>query len=203
MATSEPEDSVTKAMITAVPPTTAMAPVPMPTSAISRSISLRYRVTAHAMSRPPITANQPSLPAWSSGRATASRKRRRSSAARGKRARTTWAVVMSVRRSEPHTDGRQHDVDRVQRDHAQHHGLVDGGAQTLGTAAHGQAPVTADQPSDHSKRGGLGRRDDHFRQPRDQGQGRKVGATRHVLQVYAEDDATDQADHAHEAVEQR
>ena len=41
MAISEPPDSVTKPTIATVPPMTAMAPVPMPISAISRSISLR------------------------------------------------------------------------------------------------------------------------------------------------------------------
>jgi hypothetical protein len=41
MATRELPDSVTKATIATVPPTTAMAPVPMPIWAISRSVSLR------------------------------------------------------------------------------------------------------------------------------------------------------------------
>ena len=41
MAISEPPDSVTKPTIAAVPPTTAIAPVPMPIWAISRSVSLR------------------------------------------------------------------------------------------------------------------------------------------------------------------
>jgi hypothetical protein len=40
MAISEPPASVTKPMIAAVPPMTAIAPVPMPTSAIKRRISL-------------------------------------------------------------------------------------------------------------------------------------------------------------------
>ena len=41
IAISEPADRVTKPMIATVPPMTAMAPVPMPISAISRSTSLR------------------------------------------------------------------------------------------------------------------------------------------------------------------
>ena len=41
MAISEPPDSVTKPTIAAVPPTTAIAPVPMPIWAINRSVSLR------------------------------------------------------------------------------------------------------------------------------------------------------------------
>ena len=41
MAISELPDSVTKPMIATVPPMTAIAPVPMPISAVSRSVSLR------------------------------------------------------------------------------------------------------------------------------------------------------------------
>ena len=41
MATSDDPDSVTKPTIATVPPMTAIAPVPMPISAISRSVSLR------------------------------------------------------------------------------------------------------------------------------------------------------------------
>jgi hypothetical protein len=41
MAISEPPDRVTKPTIATVPPITAIAPVPMPISAIRRSISLR------------------------------------------------------------------------------------------------------------------------------------------------------------------
>ncbi len=41
MATSELPDSVTNPTIATVPPMTAMAPVPMPIWAISRSVSLR------------------------------------------------------------------------------------------------------------------------------------------------------------------
>ena len=41
MATSDEPDSVTKPTIATVPPMTAIAPVPMPISAISRSVSLR------------------------------------------------------------------------------------------------------------------------------------------------------------------
>ncbi len=41
MATSELPDNVTKPTIATVPPMTAMAPVPMPIWAISRSVSLR------------------------------------------------------------------------------------------------------------------------------------------------------------------
>ncbi|COW07161.1 Uncharacterised protein [Mycobacterium tuberculosis] len=41
MAISEPPDSVTKPMIATVPPTTAIAPVPIPISATMRSVSRR------------------------------------------------------------------------------------------------------------------------------------------------------------------
>ena len=41
MAISEPPDRVTKPTIATVPPMTAIAPVPMPISAMSRSVSLR------------------------------------------------------------------------------------------------------------------------------------------------------------------
>ncbi len=41
IATSEDPDSVTNPTIATVPPITAIAPVPMPISAISRSVSLR------------------------------------------------------------------------------------------------------------------------------------------------------------------
>ena len=41
MAISEPPERVTKPTMATVPPMTAIAPVPMPISAISRSISLR------------------------------------------------------------------------------------------------------------------------------------------------------------------
>ncbi|AMC49179.1 Uncharacterised protein [Mycobacterium tuberculosis] len=41
MAISEPPDSVTKPMIATVPPTTAIAPVPIPISATRRSVSRR------------------------------------------------------------------------------------------------------------------------------------------------------------------
>jgi hypothetical protein len=41
IATSDDPDRVTKPTMATVPPMTAMAPVPMPISAISRSVSLR------------------------------------------------------------------------------------------------------------------------------------------------------------------
>ena len=41
MAISEPADSVTNPTIATVPPTTAIAPAPMPISAMRRTISLR------------------------------------------------------------------------------------------------------------------------------------------------------------------
>ena len=41
IAISDPAESVTKPTIATVPPTTAMAPAPMPISAIRRTISLR------------------------------------------------------------------------------------------------------------------------------------------------------------------
>src|SRR5947199_88741 len=115
------------------------------------SISSLYRVSAHAMSRTPMTANQPSFPASSSGLVAASPKRRTSPDSRGKRERSTWRVDTSAPRSESHTDGGQHHVDREQRHHAEHDGLVDRGAQPLGAAAHRQPAVAADQTGDHAE----------------------------------------------------
>lgn len=58
-------------------------------------------------------------------------------------------------RSEPDADGGQHNVDREQCDHAEHHGFVDGGAETFRSAADGEPAVAADEASDESERCGL------------------------------------------------
>src|SRR5271155_4859328 len=202
IATSEPADIVTKPMITAVPPITAIAPVPMPTSAISRRFSWRGGARAHTMSRTPMIANQPILPASSSGRVADSPYLRSVEDARGKRPRNTWTVDISHPRSETHTDGGQHHVDREKRHDAQHHGLVDRGAQTLGTAAHRQPAVAADQSGDEPEGQRLDRRDDDFGQPGDEGQRGQVCPGRHVLHVDAEQESADQADHTDQGVEQ-
>ncbi|BBX49677.1 hypothetical protein GCM10009645_05850 [Mycolicibacterium poriferae] len=63
----------------------------------------------------------------------------------------TADVDTSAPRSESDADGRQHNVDREQRDDAQHQGLVDGGAHTFGATGHRQAAITADEPGDQAE----------------------------------------------------
>src|ERR1700761_4037280 len=81
---------------------------------------------------------------------------------RGNRARTTAAVVMSAPRPESDADGGQHDVDREERDHAEHQRLVDGDADTFGTALGGQAAIAADQSRDRPEDRSLDGRDEDF-----------------------------------------
>src|SRR5882757_1684509 len=197
IAISEPPDNVTKPTIATVPPITAMAPVPIPISAISRTVSLRYRRSAQPISAIPTIENQTMRPQDSRTFPGAPAH----VVARGYRARSTTEAVISMSRSEPHADGGQHDVYGEQREDAEDQGFVDGGANALGAALRCQPAVAADEARDQSERSGLDQRDDHLGQARDEGQRRYIGACRHMLQIDAEDVATDEADDDHRPVQ--
>src|ERR1700754_4555753 len=98
-----------------------------------------------------VTMNPPTWPTLSRNRPGDEASRSPLAAALGNRDRRMAVVDMSAPRSESNADGGHDDVAREQRDDAQHQGLVDRGADTLGAAGDGQAAVTTDQAGDQAE----------------------------------------------------
>src|SRR3954453_20045940 len=150
-------------------------------------------VTTNQATCPTLSRNRAGAPATFSARATP----------RGNRERRTWVVATSASRSEPDTDRGEHHVDREQGDDAQHQGLVDGRAYALRAAGNCEASVAADQAGYQAEGHRLDHRYQYLRQPGDERERGDVSAGGDVLQVHAEDEATDQTDRDHRAVQQQ
>src|SRR3954470_10221390 len=87
----------------------------------------------------------------------------------------------------PDADRGHDDVDHEQTDEGVDDGFVDGRADTLGPALHGQAAVAADQPGDDTEQQSLHPREPQLAEPGENGQAVDEGTGIDALQEDGED----------------